>query len=212
MDQSTLYAAIPIILALVFAITTHEAAHGFVARLFGDLTAQMQGRVTFNPIKHIDPIGTIALPAILFLFHSPVVFGWAKPVPVDFRNLRPARLGMILVAAAGPGVDTLLAWISALLLHLNPDTMTLGNEVLMWSIRINCVLAVFNLLPLPPLDGGRVAVGLLPRGPAQALANVEPYGMLIILLLIMLPGNILWHIIGPIIQWLMAFVVMASGH
>jgi len=213
---------IAFLIALVLAITFHEAAHGFVARLFGDNTATRLGRVTFNPLKHIDPFGTIILPGFMLLSGTPFLFGYAKPVPVNFDHLRPKRLGMILVAAAGPGTNLALAWVAALLLHINRGADTLGNEILINSIRFNIVLAVFNMLPLPPLDGGRVAVGILPRSLSTPLANLEPYGFLILLGLLVLPSILLqpmginFHplqaILVPAIQTLTHIVLFLSGH
>jgi Zn-dependent protease len=188
----SLYDASTWILPLLLAITFHEAAHGFVAYLLGDNTAWRQGRVSFSPFRHIDLFGTILMPAMLLLAHSPFLFGYAKPVPVDIRNLRNPRMGSVLVAAAGPGVNIILAVAAALALHfatLVPDpynawvAKNLGN-----ALVINVMLAVFNLLPLPPLDGGRIAVGLLPGFLARPLAGLERYGMLILVtLLILLP-------------------------
>lgn len=184
------------LIVMLLAITFHEAAHGFVARLFGDQTAYRLGRVTLNPFKHIDPLGTIILPGFMLLSGAPFLFGYAKPVPVNFGYLNPRRLGTILVAAAGPGMNLLLAIISALLLRVNYGVDSFGNQILAKSIDFNVILAIFNMLPLPPLDGGRVAVGLLPRPLSHLLAKVEPYGFLILLGLIILPGLVLKPVFG----------------
>ncbi|MDP1723197.1 MAG: site-2 protease family protein [Alphaproteobacteria bacterium] len=179
--------AIPVLIAITF----HEAAHGYVALMFGDDTAKKEGRLSLNPIKHIDPIGTILLPGMLLLLKAPFVFGYAKPVPVDFRKLKSPKRDMIFVAAAGPLMNILLAVISALLFHvitfLPASAMQWAAHNLANSIQINILLAIFNLLPIPPLDGGRILVGLLPMPLARPLARVEPYGFLILLGLIMIP-------------------------
>jgi Zn-dependent protease len=183
--HSALYTASTWIVPLLFAITLHEAAHGYAARRFGDNTAWALGRVTLNPLKHVDPFGTIILPAILLLARSPFLFGYAKPVPVNFGALRNPRKDMVWVALAGPGTNIALAIVSALLLHateLAPEpagewmTQNLVN-----SVVINVVLAVFNMLPLPPLDGGRVVTGLLPAPLGWRFAKIEPFGLLILL-------------------------------
>lgn len=220
-----IYTASTWILPLLFAITFHEAAHGFAALRFGDDTAQKLGRVSANPLRHIDPFGTVALPALLLVIQAPFLFGWAKPVPVNFWRLHPARAGMVLVAAAGPATNLLLALISAFLLHAG---LALGDEAGNWvvrnlanSIQINLILAVFNMIPLPPLDGGRVAVGLLPRALAMPLARLENKGMLIligVIFLLPLVGsqlgydlNVFAWIILPPVEFLGTLVLNMAG-
>jgi Zn-dependent protease len=190
--NTTAYSISVWVLPLLFAITFHEAAHGFVAHRLGDDTAFKLGRVSANPLRHIDPFGTVLLPGMLLMAHAPFLFGYAKPVPVNFRALRDPKIGMVLVALAGPATNILLALTAALLFHLldivpeNAAQWVADN--LKNTLLINVVLAVFNMLPIPPLDGGRVAVGLLPRMLAAPLARLEPYGLLILIgFLILLP-------------------------
>jgi len=180
------------VLPVVLAVTLHEAAHGWVAWKLGDPTAHARGRVTFNPLKHVDPFGTVVLPLLLYLSPAPFLFGYARPVPVNFRALRKPRRDMVLVALAGPGINLALALLAAILLR---GLLVVGNERFEWvmlnlanAMTINVILAVFNMLPIPPLDGGRVAVGLLPRPLARPLARLERYGLFILIgLLLLLP-------------------------
>ena len=182
-----LYVASVWVLPVLVAITFHEAAHGYVAWRLGDDTAYRLGRVSFNPIRHIDLVGTILLPAMLLwaTWPRPFLFGWAKPVPVDFRRLRRPRIHMVWVAAAGPAANIILAVASAFLIHLAVMAPGAGAAWLVANLTnsmiINVILAVFNMLPLPPLDGGRVAVGLLPVRLARPLARLERYGLFIVI-------------------------------
>jgi len=215
-----------LVVPVVLAVTFHEAAHGFVAHRLGDDTAWQAGRVTFNPLKHIDLLGTIILPALLLLSSSGrFMFGYAKPVPVNFRRLNHPRQDMVWVALAGPATNVALAVASSVLFYgvgLMPENSAewvaanLSN-----SIQFNALICVFNMLPLPPLDGGRVAVGLLPDGLAFPLARIERYGMLILLLLLfVLPFvgeqtglnlNIFRWLIIPPTEALIRFVLAITG-
>jgi len=207
------------VLPVLIAITFHEAAHGFVAHRLGDNTAFQLGRVSFNPFQHIDPFGTVILPGVLLLSHAPFLFGYAKPVPVNFRNLNHPRLDMVWVALAGPATNIVLALAVALGFHALPFAPANAAQWIADNLKnaflINIVLAVFNMLPIPPLDGGRVAVGLLPRVLAAPLSRLEPYGMLILIgLLILLPmaGSQLGlnlDVISVILRTLTGYVIRA---
>jgi Zn-dependent protease len=181
----------PYVLPLLIAITLHEAAHGYVAYKLGDVTAKLQGRVTFNPFRHIDLNGTILIPGALALSGSPLLFGYAKPVPVNFAILRGGKWGEIAVAIAGPVMNLTLAYASALLLHLDavitPEQAPFLFQSLYISVLVNIILAVFNMLPLLPLDGGRILNALLPRKISALHARSERYGMGVVLVLFLLP-------------------------
>ena len=202
--QTIALAAIPVL----FAITLHEAAHGFAARHFGDMTAYKQGRISLNPLRHIDPLGTILLP-MLTLFLGGILFGWAKPVPVNFGALRRPKQDMLWVALAGPAANLVMAlfWGALFKVALMFPGSYFAEPLLgmaQFGVTINAILLVLNLLPLPPLDGGRVAISLLPHRQAFQLAKVEPYGMVILILLAVVP------ISGqPILGWILSPLVSA---
>jgi Zn-dependent protease len=216
--------AVPVVLAITF----HEAAHGYVAFRKGDPTAKMLGRVTLNPIPHIDPFGTILLPAMMILLNTGVVFGWARPVPVNFRLLHDQKRDPIYVAAAGVVTNLGLALLSGLvfraLIAFDPalmiEAMMHGGGptadtparmvtvplslMCVVSVQFNCLLALFNLIPVPPLDGGRIAVGLLPPRASMALASVERYGMIIVLLLLMFgPAGVIWRFVDILASFIL---------
>ena len=194
-------------LPVIFAITVHEAAHGFAARYFGDSTAERAGRITLNPLKHIDPIGTILLPALTLLVGG-ILFGWAKPVPVDFSRLRHPKRDMLWVAAAGPASNFVMALFWASMIKLAVTVPSIYSEPLSLmgqaGVMINVVLMVLNLLPLPPLDGGRIAVSLLPNRLAYQYAQIERYGFII--LLVLLATGILATVMEPFINALINLI------
>jgi len=188
------------ILPVLFAITVHEVAHGWAAKQLGDPTAERLGRLTLNPIKHIDPMGTLLVPLVLILTKANFLFGWAKPVPITWQNLRRPKLDMVLVALAGPGANLLMAIMWGLIVRIGELIFKFGialGEPIMYmgliGILINTLLMVFNMLPLPPLDGGRVAVGLLPGPWAWRLSRLEPYGLFIVVGLMF--TGVLWKLI-----------------
>ncbi len=206
-------------LPVIFAITLHEAAHGYVAKHFGDFTAYNQGRISLNPSKHIDPVGTILVPITLFFISKITVgagflFGWAKPVPVNFANLRRPKQDMLWVAAAGPGANLLMAIFWAVVIKvamtISPGDFT--KPILLMGIagiEINIILMVLNLLPLPPLDGGRIAVSLLPHRLAYHFAKIEPYGFMILLALLI--SGLLGALIWPLITFVKSIMVSFFG-
>jgi Zn-dependent protease len=208
------------LMPVLLAITVHETAHGLAARHFGDRTAQMLGRLTLNPLKHIDPIGTILVPGLMLLLPGGFVFGWAKPVPVDWRNFKRPKQDMAWVAAAGPAANLLMAlgWalLSRIALGLPADNWIALPLLFMGvaGIFINTILMVLNLLPLPPLDGGRVLTGLLPGPYAYQFARIEPYGfwILIILLITGVLGSVLWPFVSMFLHMMGAVAGMKPGY
>ncbi len=216
-------------IAAVLAITLHEAAHGFAALAMGDDTARRAGRLSLNPLRHVDPIGTVLLPGVLLLGqlrllgHVGFMFGWAKPVPVAAWKFRDPRRGMMVVAAAGPAMNFLLAWIGALFLPDAPGSLNPLAEAFLLSFLVtNLVLGLFNLIPLPPLDGGRIVVGLLPLPLAQAWARLERAGLVIVLLLIFALPPLLGEFgvafdpvrggLNAVLPWALRVVLWLSGH
>ena len=199
-------------LPVIFAITLHEAAHGYVAKHFGDLTAFAEGRVSLNPLRHIDPIGTVALPLVLLAISNlfgggGILFGWAKPVPVNFANLRHPKRDMLWVAAAGPFSNLLMALFWGLMVKIglaSPGNFYALPLALMGAAGVffNVIIMVLNLLPLPPLDGGRILVSLLPRRLANNIARIEPYGFIILIVLLFTGalGIIMWPLIGIVMS------------
>lgn len=209
------------ILPVILAVTLHEAAHGWMAERFSDITARVLGRVSFNPLKHIDRIGTVALPGMLLLMHSPFLFGYAKPVPVNFGQLRPRRFGMFMVALAGPATNIIEALVGGALLHAGRGWITMDKTPWIFLnlyrlIVINCVLAVFNMIPILPLDGGRVVDSFL-FGPIKWLyGRFERFGIILVMLGLLIPPMLGYDVgqkvIAPPVTWLMQQVLSATGN
>jgi len=227
MGMDWIYTASTWVVPVLLAVTLHEAAHGFAAFRLGDPTAKLYGRLSLNPLRHVDPLGTVVVPLVLLVSSAPFLFGWAKPVPVDVRRLRNPRRDSVLVALAGPGANLVLATLSVMLLAVLRDG-SLPLDVTRWTLLtlrnmliLNLVLAVFNMLPVPPLDGGRVAVGLLPRGPAMWLAGLERYGILLLIgVIFLLPMvgrqfgmdlNVFAWVIGVPVDFLMRMLLGLAG-
>ena len=206
---------------LIFAITLHEAAHAYAAYALGDPTARSQGRVSLDPVRHIDLMGTILLPGLLLLSGTPLVIGWAKPVPVDLRQFKNPRRDMALVALAGPASNAFQALVAAILLHfvIGSDSMVSkwAFDILRSTIMLNCVLAAFNMLPLPPLDGSRLVLWALPSALVPPFVRLERYGMLILLALMVVPAvigsqiNPLWSVLRPLVNGLVQFILIVTG-
>ena len=225
--NETLFQALTLIIPLIFAIVFHEVAHGMMARALGDPTAQEMNRLSLNPLRHVDPIGTVVLPGILALLHAPV-FGWAKPVPVNMWRLRNPRGGMMLVAAAGPATNLVLAGIGAVLLGLlsralggvqmarGVDGFVAAN--LINFLQINVFLALFNLLPIPPFDGSHIVEGLLPKGLARSYGKLRRFGFTLFFILLfvlpqLIPGfDLVGRVVFPPVEWLTGqYVALAAA-
>lgn len=220
MSQNIVFEIAVWLVPLVIAIVFHEVAHGLVARRLGDPTAESKGRLSLNPIKHIDPFGTVILPMLLALSHAPM-FGWAKPVPVNYSRLNSPRRDMVLVALAGPGMNLILALVGTAILAATVEAKTgVGAFIAANALNfvlINIFLAIFNLLPVPPFDGGHVVEGLLPPGPAQSFRKLGRYSLLVlVLLLLVLPtlsprANVVARIVSPIVDQVTRIILAIFG-
>lgn len=191
-----------ILIVFLPAVILHECAHGWVANKLGDSTAKAAGRLTLNPMRHIDPVGTVALPALLFLIRSPVLFGWAKPVPVNFMNLRHPKSDMIWVGMAGPAINIIIAVCMSFLLKLNVPAA--AHDLLTTAVLVNLMLAIFNLIPIPPLDGSRLVMGLLPARFAVIYSRLENFGIVVVFL--MLYFGLLNQVVWPVVVQLAEFL------
>jgi len=205
---SLLQKVVVLVVPLLLAVTVHEAAHGYAAKYFGDTTAEKMGRITLNPIKHIDLMGTIVFPIMTMLSFS-VMFGWAKPVPVNFSHLRNPKKDMLWVALAGPASNFAMAAIWAVIFgltaFLSDSLMLFARLVCFMGVFVNVILMALNLLPMPPLDGGRIAVSLLPDSIAKVYAKLEPFG--IVVLLILMATGVLWQVLWPVIQFFVTLLL-----
>lgn len=212
MDISHILISALNLVCLIGAITLHEAAHGLTAYAFKDNTAKLYGRLTLNPLKHIDIMGTVILPGILYLSGAKFLLGWAKPVPINFSRL--TKTGIICVVLSGPFMNFFLAWISCLVLHVNPTEHTLGNDLLIQFFKVNLMLGIFNMLPIPPLDGGRFILEVLPKKLSEPFSKIEPFTPLIFLGLMVFPpfARLFGMAIFPIYTFMLNIILFLSGH